>query len=219
MAATAIRSEAGVSQGTANLLGEVIAADVARSPKHTLISASDVAAMISVERQKQLLGCSEEQSCLTEIANALGAELILDVSVGTIGNLRVLSLRLIDTRVGQPTLRESETVGGDDELVAAAHRLTARLFDLPRASRGRLIPGLIVLGGAVALAAGGLTFGLLSNADYQRFKADPFNDPLGDAARTKAFVADGMYLGALVAAGVGLFLVLTDKSADAVGVP
>lgn len=210
VAALAVRAEAGVSQGVANLLGEVIAADVGRSPKHTLISASDVSTLLSVERQKQLMGCAEDTNCLVEISNALGAELVLDISVGTIGNLRVLALRLVDTRPGRPTRRESETVTGEDELVAAAHRLAAKLFELPRRDRGRAVPGVALLGGAGALAVGGVVLGVMANADYQSFRADPFNDPLGDTAKTKAYVADGLYLGAIVAAGVGAVLLLTN---------
>lgn len=206
-----VRAEPGVAQGTANLLGEVIAADAARSARHQLLTANDVSAALSLERQRQLIGCSDDTACLAEIGNALGAELLLDVSVGAIGNLRVLAMRLVDARQGKALRRESETVAGDADLVAAAHRLTAKLFDLPPPGRGRKTPGFAVLGGAGALAVTGAVFGVLANGDYQAFRADPFNDPLGDRAKTRAWVADGFYVGALVAAGVATFLLLTDQ--------
>lgn len=205
-----VRAEPGVAQGAANLLGEVIAAEAARSPLHEVMTTSDVAAAIGVERQRQLLGCGEETGCLTEIGNALGADLLLDVSVGTVGNLRVLALRLVDARKGQAVRRESETVLNDSELVGASRRLTTRLFGLPPPeAQARRTTAFVTLGGAGALAVGGVVVGVLANADYQAFKQDPFNDPLGDSARTKGFVADGLYAGALITAGIATVLLLT----------
>lgn len=205
-----VRAEPGVAQGTANLLGEVIAADAARSPKHQLMTAGDVAAIIGTERQRQLLGCAEETNCLAEIGDALGTDLLLDVSVGTVGNLRVLALRLVDARKGQAVRRESETVLNEAELVGASHRLTARLFGLPPPeAQARRTTAFVALGGAGALAAGGVILGVLANSDYQAFKADPFNDPLGDSARAKGFVADGLYAGAIITAGIATILLLT----------
>lgn len=209
------RAEPGVAQGTANLLGEVIASDIARSDKYELITASDINTLLSAERQKQLLGCSEDESCMAEIGSALGVDLMLDVSVGAVGNLRVLAMRLISTRQAAALRRESETVPGDAELVGAGHRLTAKLFDLPPppTRRERMLPGFLVLGGAGALTLGGVAMGISASGDYQSFRSDPFNDPLGDRAKAKAFIADGLYLGALVTAGVATYLLVTGSSA------
>lgn len=212
-----VRVEAGVAQGTANLLGEVIAADVARSDRHQLLTAADVQAVISNERQKQLTGCTEDTSCLAEIGNALGTEFILDVSVGTIGNLRVLALRLIDAKGVRATRRESESVMDESQLVSVCHRLTAKLFDLPLepSKRGRVVPGFVVLGGAGALVIGGIVVGSLAKDDVAAYRADPFNEAFADRARTKAYVADGLYAGALLTAGVATFLLITGLSSPA----
>lgn len=221
VAMLAIRVEQGVSQGAANLLGDVIAADATRSPKHQLITATDVNASLSAERQRQLLGCSDEQAsaCLAEIGAALGAEYLLDVGVGAVGNLRILSLRLIDAREGRAVRRESESVPSEAELVASCHRLTAKLFDLPLepSKKGRVVPGLLVLGGAGLLAAGGVGFGIAAQSDVRAYAASPFNEALAASAQTKAGVADGLYAGAIVAAAVSAFLIITGTAGSADG--
>lgn len=212
------RAEPGVAQGTVNLLSEVIAADAMRSPRHELMTSADVNSVLSVERQRALMGCTDT-SCMAEIGNALGVDQLLDVSVGGVGNLRVVVLRLIDARTARALRRETETVPDESGLVDGCHRATARLFDLEAAPAPRrgVKPGVFVLGGAGALGVAGLVLGLMANNDYQKFKADPFNDGLGNRARTQAIAADGLYAGALVAAGVSVVMLLTGNSAPAAG--
>src|SRR5438132_10394227 len=69
-------------QGTAprelaRALGDVSAAEAVRVGGFTVLSQGDVAAQLEVERKKQLLGCSEDESCLVEIAGAFGADRLL----------------------------------------------------------------------------------------------------------------------------------------------
>ena len=45
-------------------------------------------------------------------------------------------------------------------------------------------------------------------SDSRAFKADPWNDGLGDSANRNAHIADGLYGAALVTAGIGLYLLL-----------
>src|SRR5262245_40632414 len=91
-----VRAEQGVPQGTANLLGEILLEDIHRSGRYDAISVADMTAMLDVEMQKQQVGCEGDNACLAEIGAAMGVDLILDASVGTVGLTRVLALKLID---------------------------------------------------------------------------------------------------------------------------
>lgn len=67
-------------------------------------SSRDIATLLGVERQKQLLGCSDS-SCFTELAGALGARFVLSGSVSRIGNSWQLTLTTLDTVKAQPLAR------------------------------------------------------------------------------------------------------------------
>src|SRR5437773_10121589 len=60
------------------------------------VTQRDMAAVIDVDRQKQMLGCSEtSQSCITELANALGVDGIVIGEVVKLGNQWNVTLRAL----------------------------------------------------------------------------------------------------------------------------
>ncbi|MBF5045879.1 hypothetical protein FGE12_25945 [Aggregicoccus sp. 17bor-14] len=64
---------------------------------------TEVSALLGFERQKQLLGCSEESSsCLAEIAGALGVDGVLVGSVATFGKELALTVKVVGAKDGEP---------------------------------------------------------------------------------------------------------------------
>lgn len=61
-------------------------------------TAEDIKALVSMERQRQLTGCSEKSSerCMTEIANAMGADGIVVGSVAKLDGSFAVNLKVID---------------------------------------------------------------------------------------------------------------------------
>src|SRR4051812_36888184 len=49
-----------------------------------VLTSHDVEAVLGMERQKQLMGCADDSSCLTEIVGALGVDGILLADLGRI---------------------------------------------------------------------------------------------------------------------------------------
>ena len=49
-----------------------------------VLTAADMAAVLGVERQKALLGCNDESSCIAEIGAALNAMLGIDASTAAV---------------------------------------------------------------------------------------------------------------------------------------
>lgn len=209
-----VRTEQGVTPSVAKLLGELLLADVHASGRYGAIGASDLVTLLDVEQRKQVVGCASDTDCLSEIGAALGADLILDSSVGTIGARRVLSLKLIDVRAVQVRARETETVDDDDALIEALHRVAARVLGMPGApvaeASGGVRPGWFVAGGGVLLAAGGAVLGGLALSDLSAFEASPFDEGRGDAADGKAAAADGLFIAGGVALVAGLTWLLID---------
>jgi hypothetical protein len=94
-----------------------------------VVGQKDVSQMLSVEQQKQLAGCTET-SCLVEIAGAMGAQYLLDGTVGIVGQSNVLSLTLIDSSRGAVLGKKTAVVKGErEQLLASVHQLVAELME------------------------------------------------------------------------------------------
>ena len=81
------------------------------------VSKGDVEAMLGVERQKDLLGCSTT-ACMAEIGGALGAELVLYGEVGVIGNSYTVNLNIVSARDSMVAGRVSKLLPKDEDSLA-----------------------------------------------------------------------------------------------------
>lgn len=82
-----------------------------------VVTASDMEAVIGLERQKQLLGCSEEaSSCMSELAGALGADGVLTGTVVRIGKKFQVNVRIVDARDARPIALFSEQTDREEDL-------------------------------------------------------------------------------------------------------
>jgi hypothetical protein len=111
-----VRIGAGVDPALGPYLAQVLAQEVeARTRTAPLVSA-DVTAMLGFERNKRMLGCSEEDSqCLAEITGALGVQQVLATSLAVAGGKYLVSLSLIDARRARPLKRFTETTALDND--------------------------------------------------------------------------------------------------------
>lgn len=94
---------------------------------------SQIAAVIGLERQKQLLGCGESSSeCLAELAGALGVDGVLSGSIARTGSgAYVINLNIVAALDGRSMGSASARVPNDDALLdwltAASRELAPRL--------------------------------------------------------------------------------------------
>ncbi|MFT3840687.1 MAG: hypothetical protein QM723_27100 [Myxococcaceae bacterium] len=197
----------------ATAMEELIAADVARVNRFDVLTSSDVATMISVDRQRELAGCTERTECLKEIASALGTGKMLVATLGKLSGDLVVGIKVIDFDTGKVLKREVEQVPEGSSVSQACDRLVAVVLDLPPPSKPSKAPraGWFVLGGAGVLALGGVGVGLAAQSDANSFKTQPNNDALANQALTKSYAADGLYAGAAVTAVVAAVMLLVSK--------
>jgi hypothetical protein len=94
------------------------------------ITMSDVEAALGFERQKQLLGCADEKSCLAEIAGALGTDRIVSGSLTRVEAVTALRLQLFDSRgaVVEKRFYEAFQDAKAGQLLDAARRAAGTLF-------------------------------------------------------------------------------------------
>jgi TolB-like protein len=113
----------------AELLSEVALTEAAAVGGLEVVGKSDINALLGLEKQKQMLGCGEDTACLAEIGGALGVDYLLTGSLGRLGALYRLDLRLVDAKKARVLDRAGESVTGDEEkLVATVQRGVRRLL-------------------------------------------------------------------------------------------
>ncbi len=80
---------------------------------------NDMAQVLGVERQKQLMGCtSDSSSCLAELAGALGVAQLLSGSVAKTESGYVSTLKVIDSQTGEPKWTATTRVDTEKQLFA-----------------------------------------------------------------------------------------------------
>lgn len=117
----------GVDSDTAQLYEEALLADLQRREHFSVIGASDVNAMLDVELQRDLLGCSDV-SCMAEIAGALDADLLLRGVLGRVGDEVAVNLSLVSSSEGVAVARVQQNYATAGELMRGIPRVLVNLL-------------------------------------------------------------------------------------------
>lgn len=197
-----------VSADKVKLLAGRLAASMGNKGLEVLTRA-DLRTMASLEADKAATGCEEgSQSCLAEIAAALGTRLVVSGQVGSLDDTIFLQLSLFDSQVGKAVARE-EARGKTlsqlaDAIPAVVDRMMAPVLGTPlpdesAAAAPAAAPGLspMVVGGGAALGVGVIVGGILT------FVAVGMDQTLGSASATAEEKQGAYDSGAYVVAGAG----------------
>lgn len=125
----------------AAIFDDAVLAAVQARGGHQVIGRDDLTVVLGLERQKDLLGCTDV-SCMAEIAGALDVELIIALKVARLGEEWTVTSKLI--LLGQKPRalgRGTEFVAGDaNALVKAVPRIIASLFESQRDEKSEAPP-------------------------------------------------------------------------------
>lgn len=152
-------------QQLADSLSESVLTEMGRSQRLSVIGQSDVASMIGIERQKQLLGCGEN-SCFAELSGAMGTPWLVTGSVARLGKAYRLDLKLLRANTGEAAWRDGKSTRDDSEVfevLASMVNELVRTLDqgAPRRAAGPPIGPLVLIAtGAAATIVGGIFTGL-----------------------------------------------------------
>jgi len=175
-----------------------------------VITSQDINTLLGMERQKAMAGCNESSACMTELANALGADATLVANIARLDdgslsgsaklisslNGKTLSTATLDARNEREFLSSLDSVAG----LLAAPWVGA---PPPTASATRFwwIPGAV--GVAVAGAGGGLVGAAYGNKAKIQNGSDPVEGRAlaeqGKAFQTAGWTAVGVGAGLIVA--------------------
>jgi len=102
-----------VSAATADIVQSVIAAELSRAPTLDVVSVTDVERMLSLNADRQLLGCaSDDDACSMELGAALGARHLVTASLAKVqptnmkSDFFVAQLGLLDAESARSIARE-----------------------------------------------------------------------------------------------------------------
>lgn len=206
-----------LAAGEADLYAETLAQKFAARGVD-MLTARDVQAVLGVERQKQLMGCGEEQSCLVEMIGALGVDGVVVGDVGKLGNGYVVNLKVLSTKTGRPEALFNGQANSPEELRSvfdqASWEVAAQLSKalgrpelMPTSARPGVsassspsrkwlaaVPAVVAVGAAVA---GGVLLGMASGTFSKLQMAG-----MGDEALSLRNAGQGQQTGAIVAFGV-----------------
>ena len=87
----------GISDANFRAVSDSLAGELRNQSGGQLITSDEIKSLLSVEEQKQMVGCTSE-SCFAEIGGALGAERIISGSIGKVGKSWMLVIKAINSK-------------------------------------------------------------------------------------------------------------------------
>ncbi len=148
----------GLDPTLAGAMSEVLTADVSKIGVFAVTSQKDLVTSLGLERQRQLLGCSEE-SCLTELADALGARFVMSGTLAKLGDAYQLNVQTVDSRTNKALGRATRIAPDMKALRGAMPYVVAEATGTPPPTPpSRVLPITLLAVGGVSLVASGIVF-------------------------------------------------------------
>jgi hypothetical protein len=88
----------GVPEGMATIVSEQVLAEIRKLQGVSAIGMAEIMEMLSLEAQKQSAGCGSDESCIAQIAGALGVDELITGRITETATGRFLMVRRIDQR-------------------------------------------------------------------------------------------------------------------------
>lgn len=104
----------------------------------SVITAADIRAIVSQERQRELAGCGDSEACAVELGNALGADALLTGGIAKLGESFQINVKVISGVDGKPLAFFSGSAPREDAVIAELNRAAVQLAqtllskDIPR---------------------------------------------------------------------------------------
>ncbi len=188
----------GVEPRVGRFVTDAFVAELRKLEGISVVAMDEVRAMLDHEANKDMIGCSEGASCMSEIGDALGVEWCVVGSLATVGDNSVMTVRRIDQAAARAvgSLSEKLVPAGGEEFLALVGPSIEQLFSdrpvkagavrgVPQETARRLNPPPLspwVMGGTAAsglvLIAAGAGAGIASLQAQSTYRAlvDQAND-------------------------------------------
>ena len=115
-----------VKPDVAQTLTDLITTNLSQQKEFRTLSGDDIRKLLEIEGKKQALGCDEGDSCIEEIAGAMGARFVVYGRISKLDDLLLLQINLFDAHEGMPVSRR---ILEADSLAAFAHLIPEEMTE------------------------------------------------------------------------------------------
>lgn len=200
-----------------------VLADALRKQGLQVVTAQDIATLLGMERQRELVGCNDAaSSCMAELASALGCDATLMVNLARFddGGFRGIA-KVISSKTGN-TLASAQLDSSSERRLLDSLEAAAKVLAVPFGSSVTPAPEVTKnvasksdvplwwIPGAIGVVVGGASVPMfvVSQADYESLSIDE-TLTTRDLAQDRADRGSALQTGGWIAAGVGVGLVAT----------
>ena len=122
-----------VEPNTVALFSEALAGELRKRAGISVMSPSDISALLGLEKTKEMLGCGDA-SCIAEVGGSLGVDRIVHGSIGRVGASLLVNLSSLDPRKATHAASVSERLKGatDEGFLDALPRIVDDLLAEPK---------------------------------------------------------------------------------------
>lgn len=225
----ALAPENGVDPASAKILTDFLASELGLHRELRVFGQSDLEALLREAKDRRAVGCDgAADSCLSEVAGALGAQWLLTGTVGRLGEALVLNVRVLDTHKHTVLAQLSKVTGAEQsQLLRAVDELVPELLrqlrigapDKPAQSPVPFLLGAAAVAGLLTFAIAGAVSivnyqaNAAARSDFQKGLALPTGyastnqySATQSSLQTTSLIAD---LGLVVGVGFGLATAFT----------
>ncbi len=96
-----------VEEEIVTIITDLVSTELTTYTAFEIITGADMRQMAELEAEKQSVGCADNNSCLAELAGAMGARLVVFGSVGKLGKNIIVTLNLFDSEKAKSAGREN----------------------------------------------------------------------------------------------------------------
>ncbi len=111
-------------------VAEQLLTELGRTGRLEVMGTSDVSAVLGLERQKTMLGCTDQSSsCLAEISAALGAPWLVTGNLAQLGKAMRVDVKLIRAKDGKAVFRDGRNVKDESEIFDIVSEMAKRMVE------------------------------------------------------------------------------------------
>jgi hypothetical protein len=134
----------GLDENLVKTINSLLTVNMTNYTQFNVMSGNDVKQLVALEMEKQNMGCTDDGSCLAEIAGAMGATLVIFGDAGKIGNVMLINLSLFNAEEGRSMSRVSiQAVNLDqipEKMGPTLDKLMAPVLDTPDTAAAKAPP-------------------------------------------------------------------------------
>ena len=149
-----VQAVGGADAALAQAITQAVISEAENKGFYTVLSSRDLANLVGIDRQKQLMGsCEDSSSCMTELGGALNARYVLAGNVSRFGDALQLNLQLFDNKKAQVVHRATRLAKNESDLRTQVIYAVAEATGSPLPPPpSKVLPvALISVGGAAVL--------------------------------------------------------------------